>query len=52
MFEQAGGPPLFVVPLGLKSWLATCGVRNAIAMFTANITKAANTRKPAMPDHA
>ena len=27
-------------------------VRNVIAMLIANITRAANTRKPAMPDHA
>jgi N-acyl-phosphatidylethanolamine-hydrolysing phospholipase D len=23
---QAGGPPLFVVPLGLKAWMAECGI--------------------------
>ena len=26
---QAGGPPLFVVPLGLKPWLADIGITNA-----------------------
>jgi N-acyl-phosphatidylethanolamine-hydrolysing phospholipase D len=30
--RQAGGPPLFVVPLGLKPWLADRGVRNAVEL--------------------
>lgn len=30
--RQSGGPPLFVVPLGLKSWLAGRGVRHAVEL--------------------
>jgi N-acyl-phosphatidylethanolamine-hydrolysing phospholipase D len=30
--RQAGGPPLFVVPLGLKPWLAARGVQNAVEL--------------------
>jgi N-acyl-phosphatidylethanolamine-hydrolysing phospholipase D len=30
--RQAGGPPLFVVPLGLKPWLAARGIPNAIEL--------------------
>lgn len=30
--RQAGGPPLFVVPLGLKPWLAARGIRNAVEL--------------------
>jgi N-acyl-phosphatidylethanolamine-hydrolysing phospholipase D len=30
--RQAGGPPLFVVPLGLKAWLASRGIENAIEL--------------------
>jgi N-acyl-phosphatidylethanolamine-hydrolysing phospholipase D len=29
---QAGGPPLFVVPLGLKGWLASRGIANAVEL--------------------
>ena len=29
---QPGGPPLFVVPLGLKPWLAARGITNAIEL--------------------
>lgn len=29
---QAGGPPLFLVPLGLKAWLADIGVTNAVEL--------------------
>jgi N-acyl-phosphatidylethanolamine-hydrolysing phospholipase D len=29
---QAGGPPLFVVPLGIKAWLADLGVANAVEL--------------------
>jgi len=29
---QAGGPPLFVVPLGLKGWLAEVGIDNAVEL--------------------
>jgi N-acyl-phosphatidylethanolamine-hydrolysing phospholipase D len=29
---QPGGPPLFVVPLGLKAWLAERGVTNAVEL--------------------
>jgi N-acyl-phosphatidylethanolamine-hydrolysing phospholipase D len=29
---QAGGPPLFVVPLGLRSWLADRGIRQAVEL--------------------
>ncbi|WP_240204932.1 MBL fold metallo-hydrolase [Variovorax sp. PDNC026] len=29
---QAGGPPLFVVPLGIKPWLAERGVTNAVEL--------------------
>jgi N-acyl-phosphatidylethanolamine-hydrolysing phospholipase D len=29
---QAGGPPLFVVPLGLKTWLAERGIANAVEL--------------------
>ncbi|RYX88706.1 MAG: MBL fold metallo-hydrolase [Comamonadaceae bacterium] len=29
---QAGGPPLFVVPLGLKPWLAARGIDNAVEL--------------------
>jgi len=29
---QAGGPPLFVVPLGVERWLAEEGIRNAKAL--------------------
>ncbi|MBX3624384.1 MAG: MBL fold metallo-hydrolase [Rhizobacter sp.] len=32
LHRQAGGPPLFVVPLGLKPWLATRGVRHAVEL--------------------
>jgi len=30
--RQAGGSPLFVVPLGLKPWLANVGITNAIEL--------------------
>ena len=30
--RQAGGPPPFVVPLGLKPWLAARGVRHAVEL--------------------
>jgi N-acyl-phosphatidylethanolamine-hydrolysing phospholipase D len=30
--NQRGGPPLFVVPLGLKPWLASRGIANAIEL--------------------
>ena len=30
--RQPGGPPLFVVPLGLKPWLADRGIRNAVEL--------------------
>lgn len=30
--KQADGPPLFVVPLGLKAWLADRGVRHAVEL--------------------
>lgn len=30
--SQAGGPPLFVVPLGLKDWLARRGIANAVEL--------------------
>jgi N-acyl-phosphatidylethanolamine-hydrolysing phospholipase D len=30
--RQAGGPPLFVVPLGLKPWLAARGITNAVEL--------------------
>ena len=30
--EQAGGPPVFIVPLGLKRWLADRGVHNAVEL--------------------
>ncbi len=30
--RQAGGPPLFVVPLGLKGWLADRGVHVAVEL--------------------
>lgn len=29
---QPGGPPLFVVPLGLKAWLAERGITNAVEL--------------------
>ncbi len=29
---QAGGPPLFIVPLGLKPWLAGRGITNAVEL--------------------
>lgn len=29
---QPGGPPLFVVPLGLKPWLASRGIRHALEL--------------------
>ncbi len=29
---QAGGPPLFVVPLGIKEWLAGAGITNAVEL--------------------
>jgi N-acyl-phosphatidylethanolamine-hydrolysing phospholipase D len=30
--SQPGGPPLFVVPLGLKPWLAARGIRHAVEL--------------------
>lgn len=30
--RQRGGPPLFIVPLGLKAWLAGIGVDNAVEL--------------------
>jgi N-acyl-phosphatidylethanolamine-hydrolysing phospholipase D len=30
--QQAGGPPLFIVPLGLKAWLADRGVHHAVEL--------------------
>lgn len=30
--EQAGGPPLFLVPLGLKRWMSTIGVDNVVEL--------------------
>lgn len=30
--RQPGGPPLFVVPLGLKPWLAARGIRHAVEL--------------------
>ncbi len=29
---QAGGPPLFIVPLGVKEWLANAGIVNAVEL--------------------
>ena len=30
--SQAGGPPLFIVPLGIERWLASIGISNARAL--------------------
>jgi N-acyl-phosphatidylethanolamine-hydrolysing phospholipase D len=30
--SQAGGPPVFVVPLGLKAWLGARGIRTAVEL--------------------
>lgn len=32
LHAQAGGPPLFLVPLGLKAWMAEIGVGNVVEM--------------------
>jgi N-acyl-phosphatidylethanolamine-hydrolysing phospholipase D len=29
---QAGGPPLFVVPLGIKAWMAEAGISNVVEL--------------------
>jgi len=32
LHAQPGGPPLFVVPLGLKTWFATRGIRSVVEL--------------------
>jgi len=46
---QAGGPPLFVVPLGVERWLADEGIRNAQALDWWDVVERSGVRVHLVP---